>query len=274
MGLSSEPLLDVIPPPPPFKDRDSGTRSSPAPADLTPESSKLGCSSEFDPARSLGDYEAHGPLAARSYLHPSPLSAWKPTKFCAECANVTEEEYGRKERGLVCSPPAPCFLYLQEGSAPSSTASPLPDPELGAFPMLHPPYLSGRPTASKHPAERSRWGRSDPADISRSPGLMEKTWRSRLEQKPRPKMLDSCGLTPKRTEQEEIPEKGAIWSRPHCIAVHEEGSGEELSSPGETASEGKLRPRLQHMGGMLPQVSKGGGRERQNIATVQDSTSL
>ncbi|XP_060538508.1 uncharacterized protein LOC132709275 [Pantherophis guttatus] len=272
MGLPSEPLLDVIPPPPPFKDRDSSTQSSPALADLTLESSKLGRSSEFDPARSLGDYEAHGPPVAKSYLHPSPLSAWKPTKFCPECASVTEEEYGRKGRGLVCSPP--CFLYLQEASTPSSTASPLPDPELGAFPMLHPPYLSGRPAASEHPAERSRWGRSDPADISRSLGLVEKILRPHLEPHRRPKMLDSCGLTPKRSEQEETPEKGTVRSRLHCVTVHEEGSGEELSSPGETDSEGKLRPRLQHRGAMLPQLSKGGGRKGQNFATVQDSTSL
>lgn len=274
MGLPLEALLDFIPPPPPFKDRDSSTQSSPALADLTLESSKPGRSSEFDPARSLEDYETHGPPVAKSYLHPSPLSAWKPTKFCAECASVTEEEYGRKERGLVCSPPAPWFLYAQEASTPSSTASPLPDPELGAFPMQNPPYLSGRPAVSEHPAEWSRWGRSDPADISRSPGLVEKILRPRLEHQPRPKMLDSCGLTPKRSEQEETPEKETVWSRLHCVTVHKEGSGEELSSPGETDSEGKLRPRLQYRGAMLPQLSKGGGRKRQNFANVQDSTSL
>lgn len=87
-------------------------------------------------------------------------------------------------------------------------------------------------------------------------------------------MLDRRGLTPQRSEQERTPEKGADWSQPHCIAVHKEGSGEELYSPGETASEGKLCPSLQQMGGMLHQVSKGGGKGRQKFATVQDSTSL
>lgn len=268
MGFPSEHLSDVISPPPPFKDRDSSTQSSPALADLTLESSKLGCSSEFDPARLLGDYEAHGPPAAKSYFHPSPLSAWKPVEFCAECASVTEEEYGGKERGLLCSPPAPCFLYLQEASTPSSTASPLPDRELGAFPMLHPAERS------EHPAEWTRWGRSDPADISQSPSLAEKILRPRLEHLPRPKMLDSGGLTPERSEQEESPEKATVWSPHHCVTVHEEGSGGELSSPGETDTEGKLRVRNQPRGAVLSQLSEGGGRKRQNFANVQDSTSL
>lgn len=100
--------------------------------------------------------------------------------------------------------------------------------------------------------------------------MAEKTLRPHLEHQPRPKMLDSGGQTPKRSEQEGIQEKGADWSRPHCIAVH----GEEVPSPGETGSEGKRRPSLQQLGDTLRQVSKGGGRGRQNFSAIQDSTFL